>query len=89
MMIPEWVLIALIGGFGWLISWGVMELVRGYRKTNTTLESILARLVSVDGRLIATETWKTFHDRDDAEKFGANEAEHKELWRAVTRREHS
>ena len=83
MMIPEWVLLVVIGGAGWLASYGIIAIVRTNRTINTSLAAILLELSTVNGRLVATETWKTLHDRDALEKFAANDEAHKALWKVL------
>jgi hypothetical protein len=89
MNIPEWASVLLVTAIAGVIWWGVLRLVKANDDTAAALGGIYVTLKAIDGRLIATETWKTFHDNDDVQKFKENNDEHKELWHAVNKQARS
>ena len=69
MTIPEWAMVALVGLFLGIISWGIHRIVALNDCTATSLILINEHLSTLNGRLGKAETWMVMHHDQDIHQF--------------------
>lgn len=83
MTVPEWVMIALVGGILSILGWAATRLVSSNDATSVALSGIKDQLGIANGRLGKMETWQQMHGDDDARRFHAIESSYGEIWHAI------